>query len=61
MVLTRLKGAVGNYAVVNVCRAGKPKVASMLYQDVKGAFNNVSHARSTHDLRKRRIPYELVY
>jgi exonuclease III len=40
--------------------ANKPKVASMLCLDVKGAFDNVSHARLTHNLRKRRIPTQIV-
>ena len=40
--------------------AAKPRVATMLCLDVKGAFDNVSHARLTHDLRKRRIPTKLV-
>ncbi|OHW95426.1 reverse transcriptase [Colletotrichum incanum] len=35
--------------------SGKGKVASLLLLDVSGAFDNVSHRRLLHNLRKRRI------
>lgn len=35
-------------------------VASLLMLDVLGAFDNVSHHRLLHNLRKRRIPPEVV-
>ena len=35
-------------------------VASMLLLDVSGAFDNVSHPRLIHNLRKRRIPTAIV-
>lgn len=34
---------------------GKGQVASLLLLDVSGAFDNVSHARLLHNLRKRRV------
>ncbi len=39
----------------------KRKVASLLMLDVSGAFDNVSHERLLHNLRKRRLPLEIVY
>jgi hypothetical protein len=36
------------------------RVASLLTLDVKGAFNNVNHERLLHNLRKRRIPEDIV-
>lgn len=35
-------------------------VASLLMLDVSGAFDNVSHQRLLHNLRKRRVPGEVV-
>jgi hypothetical protein len=35
-------------------------VASLLLLDVSGAFDNVSHARLLHNLRKRRIDERIV-
>lgn len=35
-------------------------VTSLLMLDVSGAFDNVSHKRLLHNLRKRRLPVELV-
>ena len=35
-------------------------VTSLLMLDVSGAFDNVSHQRLLHNLKKRRIPLELV-
>lgn len=37
-----------------------PKIASLLLLDVSGAFDNVSHERLTHNLRKRRIDERAV-
>ncbi len=39
---------------------GRKRVASLLSLDVSKAFDRVSHARLTHNLRKRRIPESLV-
>ncbi|KAJ3560528.1 hypothetical protein NPX13_g9271 [Xylaria arbuscula] len=39
---------------------GKGKVASLLLLDVSGAFDNVSHQRLLHNLRKRRIDERVV-
>ena len=39
---------------------GTPKVATILSLDVSGAFDNVSHARLIHNLRKRRIDHKAV-
>jgi hypothetical protein len=36
------------------------QVASLLLLDVSGAFDNVSHARLLHDLRKRRVGEKTV-
>ncbi|HEY9844899.1 MAG TPA: reverse transcriptase family protein, partial [Candidatus Caenarcaniphilales bacterium] len=36
-------------------------VVSILSLDVEGAFDNVSHARLVHNLKKRRIPAIIVY
>ena len=36
------------------------KVASLLLLDVSGAFDNVSHIRLLHNLRKRGLPLEVV-
>jgi hypothetical protein len=36
------------------------QVASLLLLDVSGAFDNVSHARLLHDLRKRRVDEKTV-
>ena len=41
-------------------RSPETPVASLLMLDVSGAFDNVSHQRLLHNLRKRRIPPELV-
>lgn len=38
----------------------KGETASMLCLDVAGAYDNVSHKRLLHNLRKRRIPPQLV-
>jgi retron-type reverse transcriptase len=38
----------------------RPRVASLLSLDVKGAFDNVSHKRLLHNLGKRKIPSTLV-
>jgi hypothetical protein len=38
----------------------RKKVASLLMLDVSGAFDNVSHARLLHNLRKRGLPLQLV-
>jgi retron-type reverse transcriptase len=38
----------------------RKKVASLLMLDVSGAFDNVSHARLLHSLRKRGLPLQLV-
>ncbi|KAL3418443.1 zinc knuckle [Phlyctema vagabunda] len=38
----------------------EPRVASLLLLDVLGAFDNVSHARLLHNLRKRRIDEKTV-
>jgi len=37
-------------------KGGKGKVASLLSLDVAGAFDNVSHERLLHNLRKKRVP-----
>ena len=39
--------------------SGTP-VTSLLMLDVSGAFNNVSHQRLLHNLRKRRIPLNMI-
>lgn len=39
---------------------GKGKVASLLLLDVSGAFDNVSHQRLLHNLRKRKIDEKMV-
>ncbi|KAJ3552838.1 hypothetical protein NPX13_g11022 [Xylaria arbuscula] len=39
---------------------GKGKVVSLLLLDVSGAFDNVSHRRLLHNLRKRRIDEKIV-
>ncbi|KAJ3552122.1 hypothetical protein NPX13_g11188 [Xylaria arbuscula] len=39
---------------------GKGKVASLLLLDVSGAFDNVSHQRLLHNLRKRRLDEKVV-
>ena len=36
------------------------QVASLLLLDVSGAFDNVSHIRLLHDLRKRRVDEKMV-
>jgi hypothetical protein len=46
--------------VYTIWAGDKPRVASMLSLDVAGAFDNVSHARLIHNLRKRRVPNTLV-
>jgi hypothetical protein len=49
--------------VENIYKAwntGRGKVASLLLLDVSGAFDNVSHERPLHNLRKRRIDEKLV-
>jgi hypothetical protein len=46
--------------VYTIWAGNKPRVASMLSLDVAGAFDNVSHTRLAHNLRKRRIPETLV-
>ncbi|RFU23573.1 hypothetical protein B7463_g12765, partial [Scytalidium lignicola] len=38
----------------------KKKVASLLLLDVSGAFDNVSHRRLLHNMRKRGLPLQLV-
>lgn len=38
----------------------EPQVASLLLLDVSGAFDNVSHSRLLHNLRKRRIDERTV-
>ncbi len=38
----------------------EPQVASLLLLDVSGAFDNVSHARLLHNLRKCRIDERIV-
>jgi hypothetical protein len=38
----------------------RKKVASLLMLDVSGAFDNVSHARLPHNLRKRGLPLQLA-
>jgi ribonuclease HI len=38
----------------------EPQVASLLLLDVSGAFDNISHARLLHNLRKRRIDERTV-
>jgi hypothetical protein len=40
--------------------ANRSRIASLLSLDVSGAFPNVSHARLIHNLRKRRIPKEII-
>ncbi len=35
-------------------------VASLLMLDVSGAFDNVSHRRLLHNLKKRRIPTTVI-
>jgi ribonuclease HI len=37
------------------------KVATALLLDVSGAFDNVSHTRLVHNLRKRRLPLQIVH
>ena len=39
---------------------GKPRVATILSMDIAGAFDNASHQRLLHDLRKRRVPTLIV-
>ena len=43
-----------------VWNCGKNHVASLLCLDGAGAFDNVSHPRLLHNLRKRRIPAYLI-
>lgn len=38
----------------------KNKVASLLLLDVSGAFDNVSHERLLHNMRKRKLPMEII-
>ena len=38
----------------------KRKVASLLMLDVSGAFDNVSHERLIHNMRKRGLPIEIT-
>jgi hypothetical protein len=40
--------------------APEPQVASLLLLDISGAFDNVSHTRLLHNLRKRRIDERTV-
>jgi hypothetical protein len=46
--------------VYTIWAGNKPRVVSILSLDVAGAFDNVSHARLAHNLRKRRVPETLV-
>jgi hypothetical protein len=46
--------------VYTIWAGNKPRVVSVLSLDVAGAFDNVSHARLAHNLRKRRVPETLV-
>jgi hypothetical protein len=39
----------------------RKKVASLLMLDVSGAFDNVSHERLLHSLRKQGLPLQLPY
>jgi retrotransposon-encoded endonuclease/reverse transcriptase-like protein len=39
---------------------GPKRVATLLSLDISGAFDNVSHERLAHDLKKRRIPLILI-
>ena len=41
-------------------QTGEEDVVSLLMLDVSGAFDNVSHRRLIHCLRKRRIPTPMV-
>lgn len=43
-----------------VWSGGNEHVASILSLDVAGAFDNVSHIRLLHNLRKRRIPTRII-
>ena len=46
--------------VYTIWAGNKPRVASVLSLDIAGAFDNVSHTRLAHNLRKRQIPETLV-
>ena len=46
--------------ITSTFKTDKP-VASLLMLDVSGAFDNVSHERLLHNLRKRRVPVEVVH
>lgn len=41
-------------------KSSKDFVVSMLMLDVSGAFDNVNHQRLLHNLRKRRIPSQII-
>ncbi|RKL20549.1 hypothetical protein BFJ72_g15022 [Fusarium proliferatum] len=46
--------------IYDAWNAGSGKVASLLLLDVSGAFDNISHARLLHNLRKRKIDEKTV-
>ncbi|KAJ3552812.1 hypothetical protein NPX13_g11028 [Xylaria arbuscula] len=46
--------------IYSAWNTGKGQVASLLLLDVSGAFDNVSHQRLLHNLRKRRIDEKIV-
>ncbi|KAF6525599.1 hypothetical protein HZS61_011394 [Fusarium oxysporum f. sp. conglutinans] len=46
--------------IYDAWNTGQGKVASLLLLDVSGAFDNISHARLLHNLRKRRIDERTV-
>lgn len=46
--------------IYDAWNSSNDKIASLLLLDVSGAFDNVSHARLLHDLRKRKIDESVV-
>ncbi|KAI9036869.1 reverse transcriptase family protein [Aspergillus affinis] len=50
------------HTVVKVIQSAwkQGKMVSILYLDISGAFDNVSHPRLLHNLRKRGVPLEIV-
>ena len=46
---------------IHACFKTENPVASLLMLDVSGAYDNVSHARLLHNLRKRQIPESVIF
>jgi hypothetical protein len=46
--------------IYTVWAGNKPKIATLLSIDVASVFDRVSHAKLTHNLKKRKIPAILI-